>query len=140
MVFVLGWTGVRALIAHRTASQRAAAPAVAEVRVPAPPASTSASAVPPAALHEVIPDVPQRVLQSIHGHINIGVRVIVEQDGSVFAALEDRASASKYLQRLAIESAKEWTFPPADTASRRLMQIQFDFGRDGTKASALSLD
>jgi hypothetical protein len=140
MVFVLGWTGVRALIAHRTASQRAAAPAVAEVRVPAPPASTSASAVPPAALHEVIPDVPQRVLQSIHGHINIGVRVIVEQDGSVFAALEDRASASKYLQRLAIEAAKEWTFPPADTASRRLMQIQFDFGRDGTKASALSLD
>jgi hypothetical protein len=88
----------------------------------------------------VIPDVPQSVLQSIQGHINIGVRVIVEQDGSVFAALEDRTSASKHLQRLAIEAAKQWTFPPADTPSRRVMQIRFDFGRNGTMASALSLD
>jgi hypothetical protein len=68
------------------------------------------------------------------------VRVIVEQDGSVFAALEDRTSASKHLQRLAIEAAKQWTFPPTDTPSRRLMQIQFDFSRDGTTASARALD
>jgi hypothetical protein len=140
MVFVLGWTGVHALIAHRTRAQGAAAPAVAEVQVPAPAVSASAPAVPPTALHQVIPDVPQSVLQSIHGHISIGVRVIVDQDGSVFAALEDRTSASKYLQRLAIEAAKEWTFPPADTTSRRLIQIRFDFGPDGTKASARSLD
>jgi hypothetical protein len=140
MVFVLGWTGVRALIVHHTPTQGAAAPAVAAAPVPPPSASTSASAVPPAALHEVIPDVPQSVIQSIQGHIHIGVRVIVEQDGSVFAALEDRTSASKHLQRLAIEAAKQWTFPPTDTPSRRLMQIQFDFGRDGTTASARSLD
>jgi hypothetical protein len=108
------------------------------VQLPAPPAS--APPVPPVALHEAIPDVPQSVLQSIHGHINIGVRVVVEQDGSVFAALEDRTSASKYLQRLAIQAAKEWTFPPADTPIRRLMQIRFDFTREGTTASALSLD
>lgn len=140
LIFVLGWTGVRALIAHRTPARGAAVPAVTELRATAPSVSASAPAVPPATLHEVIPDVPQSVLQSIHGHINIGVRVIVEQDGSVFAALEDRTSASKHLQRLAIAAAKEWTFPPADTASRRLMQIRFDFGREGTKASALSLD
>jgi hypothetical protein len=136
MVLVLGWTAVRVLIAHRTPPQGVAAPAA--VEVPAPPAS--APAVPPVALHEVIPEVPQSILQSIHGHINIGVRVIVEQNGSVFAALEDRTSASKYLQRLAIQVAKEWTFPPADTPIRRLMQIRFDFTREGTTASALSLD
>jgi hypothetical protein len=138
MVLVLGWTGVRALIAHRVPPQGAAAPTVAEVQAPAPPAS--APAIPPTALHEAIPDVPQSVLRSIHGHINIGVRVIVEQDGSVFAALADRTSASKYLQRLAIDAAKEWTFPPVDTPIRRLMQIRFDFGRDGTTASARALD
>jgi hypothetical protein len=88
----------------------------------------------------VIPDVPQSALQSIHGPISIGVRVIVEQDGSVFAALEDRTGASKHLQRLAIEAAKEWTFPPVNTPSRRLMQIRFDFGPDGTTASARALD
>jgi hypothetical protein len=140
MVFVLGWTAVRALIAHHTRAQAAAAPAVAQVQVPAAPSSASAPAVPPTALHQVIPDVPQSVLQSIHGHISIGVRVIVEQDGSVFAALEDRTSASKHLQRLAIEAAKEWTFPPADTPSQRLIQIRFEFGADGTTANAHALD
>jgi hypothetical protein len=110
------------------------------VPVPTPSVPVSAPAVPPVAVHEVIPDVPQSILQSIHGHINIGVRVIVEQDGSVFAALEDRTSASKRLQELAIAAAKEWTFPPADTPSRRVMQIRFDFDRDGATASALALD
>jgi hypothetical protein len=140
IVFVLGWTGVRALVAHRTRAQGADAPAVAEVQVLSPPVSASAPAVPPTAIHQVIPDVPRSVVQSIHGDISIVVRVIVEQDGSVFAALEDRTSASKHLQRIAIEAAKDWTFPPVDTPSRRLMQIRFDFGPDGTTASALSLD
>jgi hypothetical protein len=140
LILILGWTGVRALIAHRPSAQVAVAPAVAEVPVPTPSVPVSAPAVPPVAVHEVIPDVPQSILQSIHGHINIGVRVIVEQDGSVFAALEDRTSASKRLQELAIAAAKEWTFPPADTPSRRVIQIRFDFDRDGATASALALD
>jgi len=58
----------------------------------------------------------------------------------VFAALKVRTSASKHLQRLAIGAIKEWTFPPADAPSRRLMQIRFDFSRDGTTASALALN
>src|SRR4029077_13169233 len=45
LIFVLGWTGVRALIAHRTPA-RGAAPAVAEVAVPAPSLFASAPAVP----------------------------------------------------------------------------------------------
>jgi serine/threonine-protein kinase len=140
VVLVLGWTGIRAFITHRAAAHSAAAPVVVEMQVPAPSISEAAPAVPPVALHEAMPDVPQNVLQSIHGHVVIGVRVIVEQDGSVFAALEDRTSASKHLQRLAIEAAKEWMFPPSDTASRRLMQIRFDIARDGTTASASPLD
>jgi hypothetical protein len=140
VVFVLVWTTVRALISHRAPTHVVPTPAVAEVKLPAPSVSTSAPAVPPVALHEALPDVPQGVLESIRGHINIGVRVIVEPGGSVFAALEDRTSASKRLQRLAIDAAKEWAFPPAVTPSRRLMQIQFDFSRDGTTATARALD
>jgi hypothetical protein len=145
LVLVLGWTGVRAFKAHRQSAQGAAAPSLeqmhaAALSVPASAADRSGLNAPSVALHEVIPDVPQRVLQSIQGHINIGVRVIVEPDGSVFAALEDQTGVSKYLRRLAIEAAKEWTFPPADTPSRRLMQIRFDFGREGATASARSLD
>jgi len=110
------------------------------MQVPAPSIPVSAPVAPPVALHEAIPEVPQKVLQSIHRHTIIAVRVLVEQDGSVFAALEDRTGASKQLQRFAIEAAKEWTFPPTDTPSRRLMQIRFDFSSDGTTASASPLD
>jgi TonB family protein len=67
------------------------------------------------------------------------VRVIVEPDGSVFAAVVDRSGPSSYFQRLATEAAKKWTFPPVDTPSRRTMQIRFDFNRDGTTGHAVTL-
>jgi TonB family protein len=91
------------------------------------------------ALHEVIPDVPQSARRTIRGHVEVWVRVIVEQDGSVFAAVADRPGPSSYFQRIATEAAKKWTFPPMDTQSRRLMQVRFDFSRDGTTGRAVTL-
>jgi hypothetical protein len=67
------------------------------------------------------------------------VRVIVDQSGSVFAADTDRIGPSGYFQRVAIEAAKKWTFPPADTPARRMMQVRFDFTRDGTTGRAVTL-
>ena len=97
------------------------------------------SATSPSALHEVIPDVPPSARRTIRGHIKVWVRVIVDQDGSVSAAVADRTGPSRYFQRLAIEAAKKWTFPPVDTPSRRLMQVRFDFSRDGTTGRAVTL-
>jgi outer membrane biosynthesis protein TonB len=65
---------------------------------------------------------------------------MVDQDGSVYAAVPDRAGSSRYFERLALEAAKKWTFSPIDTPSRRLVQIHFDFSRDGTTAQAVPLD
>jgi TonB family protein len=87
-----------------------------------------------------MPDVPRSARRTIRGHINVWVRVIVDQDGSVLAATEDRTGSSRYFQRVAIEAAKKWTFPPVDTPSRRLMQVRFDFSRDGTTGRAVALD
>jgi TonB family protein len=67
------------------------------------------------------------------------VRVIVDPDGSVFAADTDRTGPSSYFERVAIEAAKKWTFPPVDTQSRRTMQVRFDFSRTGTTERALTL-
>ena len=157
----LGWTAVRVFRIHRTpappppAVQASggslsqtpadAAPAAAAARAPVSGIFTtkpgqSEVATSAAALHEVIPDVPQSARRTIHGHVEVWVRVIVDQDGSVFAAVADRPGPSSYFQRLAIEAAKKWTFPPVDTASRRLMQVRFDFGRDGTTGRAVTLD
>jgi TonB family protein len=92
-------------------------------------------AAPQSGGHEEIPQVPPRALQTIHGHIAISVRVIVDKDGTVFAALLDHPGRSKYFEQLAIEAAKKWTFPPADT-DERLVMIAFDFTHDGTTAHA----
>src|SRR5665213_2063545 len=156
VILALGWTGVRTVRSHRTPAPstapegslsktpEAAAPVAADVREPVsavlpPNPSRSDLATSASALHEVIPEVPQGARQTISGHIKVWVRVIVDQDGSVFAATADRIGPSRYFQRLAIEAARKWTFPPIDTQSRRLIQIRFDFSRDGTTGSSVTL-
>jgi TonB family protein len=159
VILALGWAGGRVLRALRapvpppppaqapgatlSVTPGATAPP-AELRAPVSGSSAneqgrSDAPTSPSAVREVIPEVPQGARRSIHGQFKVWVRVIVSQDGSVFAAVADRPGPSRYFQRLAIEAAKQWTFPPADTASRRVMQIRFDFSRDRTTAHAVTL-
>jgi outer membrane biosynthesis protein TonB len=93
----------------------------------------------PSVLHEVIPDVPQAARRTIRGHLKVWIRVIVEQDGSVFAATPDHAGPSLYFERLAVDAARKWTFPAVDAPSRRIMQLRFDFSRDGVTAHAVAV-
>jgi TonB family protein len=116
----------------------------AEVREPVStvlPANPTGSdlAASPSALQEVIPEVPESARRTISGHVKVWVRVIVGHDGSVFAATADRIGPSKYFERLAVEAARKWKFPPIDTQSQRLMQIRFDFSRDGTTGQSVAL-
>ena len=69
----------------------------------------------------------------------MSVRVIVDSDGSVFAALAEQRGPSRYFERLAIDAAKKWTFPPIEASAQRLMLVKFDFSRDGTTAQAVPL-
>jgi len=147
LILALVWAGVRLFSGHRVPApppppvQAPVAPA-AEAGAPASSASTtqaSRSAAPPPAVHEVIPEVPLRAQRTIRGHIKVWVRVIVNQDGSVFAATPDRAGSSRYFERLALDAAKKWTFPPVDAPAQRLMQIRFDFSREGTTGRAVTL-
>jgi len=93
----------------------------------------------PNALREVIPEVPHSALRTIRGHIKVWVRIIVDEDGSVLAADVDRPGPSRYFQRLALRAAKQWTFPTVAASPRRLMQIRFDFSRDGARGQAVAL-
>jgi len=159
-ILALAWIGVRAFRTHRAAvptppavqesagsasqAPAGAAPAGAEVRSPVSAASSSRSgrvdrANSPSGMHEEFPDVPWSARRTIHGHIRVWVRVIVDQNGSVFAADTDRTGPSGYFQRVAIEAAKKWTFPPVDTPAQRMMQVRFDFTRDGTTGRAVTV-
>jgi serine/threonine protein kinase len=160
IVVALGWTGVRALRANRTpsgpstsspasgvsASAIAGGGAPVGARAQARNSAVSSNSqigggatASPTALHEVIPDVPLAARRTIRGHIKVWVRVIVANDGSVFGAVADRAGSSRYFERLAIEAAKGWRFAASDTASRRLVQLRFEFTRDGTTGRAVPL-
>ncbi len=67
------------------------------------------------------------------------MRVIVENDGTVFAALTEQRGPSRYFERLALDAAKKWTFPPAQASAQRLMLVKFDFTRDGATAQSAPL-
>jgi protein TonB len=147
-----GVWGVRALTADEPAAPEVSASAPAQAATSAPePApevpSTNIQQPPPepvadqpASVHEEIPEVSARARQGIRGHIRVSVRVIVDKQGNVFAALVDQTGPSRYLERLAIEAAKKWTFPPSDDQQQRLMVVRFDFTRDGASAHAAALE
>jgi hypothetical protein len=143
MILAFGWTGVSALRTQRTPAPPSSA--VQDLRAPISRVSATEPArsevsTSPATLREAIPEVPRSARRTLRGHISVWVRVIVDPDGSVFAAEADRAGPSRYFRRLALEAAQKWTFPPVGSPSRRLMQVQFDFSRDGTTGRAVTLD
>ena len=163
VALALAWMGINSLRTHRNPTAPAAptvqaAPAQAPREAPrvAPPASASRdmastkagsiaraapvkAGAPTSAMHEVLPDVPRSARGTIRGHIKVYVRVIVDPDGTVYAALADRKGPSRYFERLSIEAAKKWTFPAVDTEAQRLVQVRFDFSRGGTTAHAVTV-
>jgi TonB family protein len=158
-VLALGGMGLRALTTHRSpttpvaqGTQDASPPtagsaAPQDAKGASPPALAASgsraaiadAAAVPAVVHEVIPDVPRHARQTIHGHVKVSVRVIVDKEGTVVAALVDDPGPSRYFERLAREAARKWTFPPADAEATRLKLVRFEFSRDGTKGHAVSL-
>jgi TonB family protein len=154
---VLGWVGISMFRTEPTPAPAAIAPAATETTpsaqaqppAPAPVSSEAAPAVSeqprpkpaaasPSPINEVIPDVPRSARQTIRGTIRVSTRVIVDKDGTVLAATADEPGPSRYFERLAVEAAKKWTFPPADTVEQRIMLVRFYFKRTGTTARASS--
>jgi TonB family protein len=94
----------------------------------------------PPEISEVIPEVPSKASRTIRGSVRVSVRLIVEKDGTVFAALADNPGPSRYFERLAVDAAKKWTFAPIETDEQRLMLLRFTFTRQGTTATATALE
>jgi TonB family protein len=84
----------------------------------------------------VIPEVPHSAARTIHGHIKVSVRAIVDGNGSVSAVIADKGGPSRYFEKLAVEAARQWKFPSADAGTSRVVEVRFDFGRDGTTGRA----
>jgi len=103
--------------------------------VPRTPARAEAATATPVAgdtnqvVRQVVPDVPEKALRTITGKLKVSVRAHVDQGGNVERAEFASAGPSRYFSNLAIQSAREWTFAPSQTAKTWL--LQFTFTRSG---------
>ena len=82
-------------------------------------------------LHEVRPEVPRKIGNTIKGRIHVTVRVLVGPGGDVIGAMLENPGPSKYFARIADNAARQWVFAPADTQRPRVWLLTFVFTRDG---------
>ena len=138
-----GWGGA-VLLSHQGSTQ-AAVPAVTPASLSSKPvqdekpvqvvATEAAPAVDPrSAVHEELPDVPEKALATIHGRMLFAIRVTVDPEGRIVHATEVGTRSSKYFGRLCTEAAMRWKFAPADTIEARKWLLHFEFTRKGVVA------
>ena len=150
VVLAAAWTGLRLMQRSPNARQpalRTGSSANSTESKPAPsrPASSPSDrpvrplldASPPVT-HQEIPKVPRSASSTIHGRINVTVRVTVDSSGTVVSEILENPGPSKYFARLATTAAKQWKFAPADNRDAREWLLSFEFSRDGTAGHATS--
>ena len=109
------------------------APSEEETKVPA------ASSAPNDGIHQVLPDVPQKARDTIHGTVRVSVKVSVDPAGSVVDAALDNAGPSPYFATLALHAAQKWTFGADDANAangNRAWILHFAFKAADTQARA----
>jgi eukaryotic-like serine/threonine-protein kinase len=89
-----------------------------------------------AVVHQEIPHVSPGARQTIHGHVRVSVRVVVNKSGAVVHDTFESASSSNYFNRVASEAARKWKFASADSDRSREWLLHFEFGREGTTVHA----
>jgi TonB family protein len=84
----------------------------------APPARSDASPAPSSGgahgkvLRQVLPNAPQTARDTIRGTVRIGVKVQVDESGSVTRATLDSRGPSQYFADRALQAAQLWKFAP----------------------------
>lgn len=102
------------------------------------PAGDSSGSV----LHQVMPDVSRTALNTVHGHIKVGVQVSVDTSGNVSQAHLISAGPSRYFASKALAAARGWTFKPPQTngqAAPSKWILRFQFARSSTQASSAEI-
>ena len=100
--------------------------------------AVSASSASPEVLQQVLPDVSQKALSTIHGTVRLTVRAQVDAQGKVADAQLATPSGSTFFNDLALKAARRWQFQPSDSAgsaAARAYLLRFEFTQGGPKAS-----
>lgn len=106
----------------------------------APPAPVSTPSVAKGEVAErVSPDISESATRTIHGKVDVVVRVSVDASGAVSNASFDSQGHSRYFASHALSAARNWKFKPpqANGASvPSVWTLHFQFRRDGTDIKA----
>ena len=146
---VVIWAGSRLFHKARNAPPGAAAevqsaPDAQQPLTAAPPARAVAPPPPipaepklsPGVLHQELPTVARSANETIHGHLRVVVRVVVNRSGNVIDQTLEDPGPSKYFARLASVAAREWKFAATDDHGTREWLLRFDFSKDHVSAKA----
>ena len=125
-----------AAVASETSDKVEAQPTAMRAETRAPASAPSAS---PEILQQVLPDVSQKALSTIHGAVRLTIRAQVDAEGKVADAQLETPSGSSFFNDLALKAARRWQFQPSESASHgtpRAYLLRFQFTQAGPKASA----
>ncbi len=94
------------------AQTQAQTPAPAVSTQPATPPPEGDAASNPDVVTQVMPDLLPAAVRSIHGKLNVKVRVTVDASGNVSNAEFESEGPSKYFSKAAMDAAQKWKFKP----------------------------
>ena len=109
---------------------------VAATAAAAPSPASAQSDEPDGVLHEELPEITRPIIDRIHGHVRVAVRVLVDPAGNVVGEFMESAGPSAYFARLAGDAAGKWKFAPTDAHGPRVWLLRFEFTREGATADA----
>jgi TonB family protein len=87
-------------------------------------------------LDQVLPEVSQKALATIHGTVRVSVLLHVDAAGNVSEAKFDSPGPSKYFADLALKAARGWEFDPPEAGGRSVpsqWRVRFQFSQSGVK-------
>lgn len=106
----------------------------------APPSSPSNGQTSKGEVAErVMPDVSANANRTIHGKVDVNVRVNVDANGSVANARFDSRGNSRYFAERALDAARKWRFKPPQRNGQPVPSVwilRFQFRRNGPEVAA----
>jgi serine/threonine-protein kinase len=100
---------------------------------PAEPASPPAEPAPQdATTRRVLPDIPPKARNTIHGKATVVVKVAVDSSGHVTEATLE-PGGSPYFGKLALAAARHWEFRPVEAAAPRNWTLRFEIRQTATQ-------
>ncbi len=89
-------------------------------------------------LDQVLPDVSQKALATIHGRVRVGVKLHVDPAGAVSDAELDSPGPSTFFADLALKAARKWVFTPPEVNGKSVASewnLRFVFTHGGAKVT-----